>query len=37
MYIVLEIQTFADGSVATLPPTIKATRDEAESVYHSIL
>lgn len=37
MYIVLEIQTFADGSVATLPPTIKATREEAESVYHSIL
>lgn len=37
MYIVLEIQTFADGSVTTLPPTIKATRDEAESVYHSIL
>lgn len=37
MYIVLEIQTFADGSVATLPPTIKSTRDEAESVYHSIL
>lgn len=37
MYIVLEIQTFDNGQVATLPPTIKATRDEAESVYHSIL
>lgn len=37
MYIVLEIQTMADGTVATLPPIIKATRDEAESVYHSIL
>lgn len=37
MYIVLEIQTNPDGTVATLPPIIKATRDEAESVYHSIL
>lgn len=37
MYIVLEIQTNADGTVTTLPPIIKATREEAESSYHSIL
>ena len=37
MYIVLEIQTYANGTVATLPPIIKASRDEAESAYHSIL
>ena len=37
MYIVLEIQTNANGTVATLPPIIKATREEAESSYHSIL
>ena len=37
MYIVLEIQTNPDGTVATLPPIIKATREEAESSYHSIL
>ena len=37
MYIVLEIQTNENGTVATLPPIIKDNRDEAESVYHSIL
>lgn len=26
-----------DGSVAVLPPTVKASRPEAESVFHSIL
>lgn len=37
MYIVLEIQTMQDGAVATLPPVIKSTRQEADSLYHSIL
>ena len=37
MFIVLEIQTMADGSVVVLTPITKPTRDEAESVYHSIL
>ncbi len=37
MYIVLEIQTNADGTVSPLPPIIKASREEAESDYHRIL
>lgn len=37
MFIVQEIQTFADGTVSLLPPITKASREEAESVYHSIL
>lgn len=37
MFIVLEIQTFTDGTVAILPPITKASREEAESAYHSIL
>lgn len=37
MYIVLEIQTMVGGTVAVLTPIIKASREEAESVYHSIL
>lgn len=37
MFIVVEIQTMTDGSVAVLPPTVKASRPEAESVFHSIL
>ena len=37
MFIVLEIQTMADGTVTVLTPIIKASRDEAESAYHSIL
>ena len=36
MYIILEIQTFADGTVSLLTTT-KATKQEAESKYHSIL
>lgn len=36
MYIVTEIQTAADGTVAILT-TQKQNRNEAESVYHSIL
>ena len=35
MYIVLEIQT--SDQVATLPPIIKATKEEAYSAYYSIL
>lgn len=34
MFIVLEIQTFANGTVAVLDPTKKETRGEAESVFH---
>ena len=37
MYIILEIQTFANGTVAVLDPTKKETRGEAESVFHQIL
>ena len=37
MYIVLEIQTMGVGQVAVLTPIIKASRDEAESAFHSIL
>lgn len=37
MYIILEIQTFANGQVALLPAITKENRQEAESVYHSIL
>ncbi len=37
MYIILEIQTDAQGTVAILPAVQKATRREADSVYHSIL
>ncbi len=37
MFIVLEIQTFDDGSIAMLPAITKASREEAESAYHSIL
>ena len=37
MFIVLEIQTAADGTVTVLEPVIRPTREEAESVYHSIL
>ena len=37
MFIVLEIQTAADGSVTVLEPIIRPTRAEAESVYHSVL
>ena len=37
MFIVVEIQTMTDGSVAVLQPTVKASRPEAESVFHSIL
>ena len=37
MFIVLEIQTAADGSVTVLEPLVRAARAEAESGYHSIL
>ena len=37
MFIVLEIQTAADGSVTVLEPLVRAARAEAESVYHSVL
>ena len=37
MFIVLEIQTNTNGTVSMLPPIIKASREEAESAYHSIL
>ena len=37
MFIVLEIQTAADGSVAVLEPLVRAARAEAESAYHSVL
>ena len=36
MYIIIEIQT-NNGTVSILPAVIKETRNEAESVYHSIL
>ena len=34
MYIIQEIQTDANGSVAMLPPVVKQTQNEAESEYH---
>lgn len=37
MFIVLEIQTNTNGTVSMLPPIVKASREEAESAYHSIL
>ena len=37
MFIVLEIQTAADGAVTVLEPLIRSSRAEAESVYHGIL
>lgn len=37
MFIILEIQTMANGTVAILPAVQKETRKEADSVYHSIL
>ena len=37
MFIVLEIQTAADGSVTVLEPAIRSSRAEAESLYHSVL
>ena len=37
MFIVLEIQTAADGSVSVLEPVLRPTREEAESAYHSVL
>lgn len=37
MFIVLEIQTAADGTVTVLEPLVRAARTEAESVYHSVL
>ena len=37
MFIVLEIQTAADGSVTVLEPLVRASRAEAESAYHSVL
>lgn len=37
MFIVLEIQTEADGTVKLLPPLVKTARDGAESAFHSIL
>ena len=37
MFIVLEIQTAADGAVSVLEPVLRPTRAEAESVYHSVL
>ena len=36
MYIVLEIQEAADGSVATLPPVKKESREEAESAFYMV-
>ena len=37
MYIILEIQTDAQGTVTILPEVKKETRREADSVYHSML
>lgn len=37
MYIVLEIQTFDNGTVAVLPANVYNSRNEAESRYHTIL
>ena len=37
MFIVLEIQTAADGSVTVLEPLVRSSRAEAESAYHSVL
>lgn len=36
MFVVLEIQTLKDGSIATLTHT-KYNREEAESTYHAAL
>lgn len=37
MYIVLEIQTAADGAVTVLEPRVLSARETAESAYHSVL
>lgn len=37
MYIVQEIQTFADGTVALLPAITKENQQEAESVFYQKL
>ena len=37
MFIVLEIQTAADGAVTVLEPLIRSSRAEAESANHSVL
>lgn len=37
MYIIHEYQTDLNGNTAVVPPTTKATLNEAKSVYHSIL
>ena len=36
-FIVFEIQTYADGSIAVLPAIVKDTRNEADSSFHGIL
>lgn len=37
MYIILEMQTDANGNTAVLPAHQKADRKEADGVYHQIL
>ena len=36
MFMVLEIQEAQDGTIATLPPVKKATREEAESAFYMV-
>ena len=36
-YIVLEVQTYADGTVGVVPPVHFLDSDQAESAYHSAL
>lgn len=37
MYVIIEMQTDANGNTAMTPPITKADRNEAESVFHQIL
>lgn len=37
MYIIHEYQTDMNGNTAIVPPTTRATLNEAKSVYHQIL
>ena len=37
MFIVLEVQTYDDGSIGIVPPTAYENSDEAQAKYHTIL